>query len=175
MATELELIKEGKKLAIPKQAIDYLINKLHVGTTEDDIAQILTDRIAKAKVPWPTSAVKDAVGYGIQSHRRNQDLYGNVMAGNIGNPKKKKDTPVNESFDDEPNDYYNLIKATIENKPVDFKESFIKIIGPKVVDAVLDMKETIKRDMYTEKEEVYIPLVNNQAKSILGSYSKTKK
>lgn len=173
MAIELELIKEGKKLSIPKQAIDYAIAKLHIGTSEEEVAKYIADRIGKAKVAWPNNAVKDAVNYALDSHRKNQNLYGDVMAGNIGNKKerkKKDETPVVES-----NEYYDLIKATIESKPLNFKDTFIKIIGPKVVDAVLDMKESIKREMYKEQEEIISPKVNNQAKSILGSYSKSNK
>ena len=180
MANEtLELVVEGKKLGIPKQQIDYVVSKLHVGTSDEDVQRILADRIGKAKVAWPNAAVKQALGYAIQSHRKNQDLYGKVMSGNLGQPKKKKqkeDEPVVESVldDEQPrNDYYDLIQATISGKPADFKVAFDKIIGPKVVDAVLEIKQGLKETLYAPDEEVVeTTLVNVQGKSLLESFAK---
>ena len=99
------------------------------------------------------------------------------MAGSLGNPKKsKKEEPVVESVldDEQPrNDYYDLIQATISGKPADFKEAFDKIIGPKVVDAVLEIKQGLKETLYAPDEEVVeTTLVNVQGKSLLESFAK---
>ena len=178
MANEtLELITEAGKLSIPKQQIDFLVRKLHVGTSDEEVQRILADRIGKSKVAWPNAAIKQALGYGVESHRKNQDLYGAVMSGNIGNKKprkKKEEAPVSEGMLDieQPNnDYYNLIQATMQGKPVDFKDAFEKIIGPKVVDAILDIKQGIKESMYLPDEEV---VEESVADSILGAFAKKK-
>jgi hypothetical protein len=184
----LELVTEGKGLAIPKHSIDYVVGKLHVGTSDDEVQRIIGDRIGKAKVQWPAKSVKDALGYAVQSHRKNQDLYSTVMGGNLGNKKPKKEKPADEPvvetvvendgvMQDEPrNDYYNLIKAAIEGKPVDFKDAFQTIMGPKIHDAINNTKETLKQEMYKEPEEEVIVVadepVASKTYSILSKYVK---
>lgn len=68
---------------IPKAAIDFLVGRYHVGTSDQEIAEDIKKRGQKNK--WPAGAVTAAAKYAIKRHHANQKMYGDVMGGRIRN------------------------------------------------------------------------------------------
>jgi hypothetical protein len=70
------------KLDIPKGSIEWIVNKLHVGTSDEAVKT----NIRKRCTPdggWSEAAIVKAEEYAIKCHRKNQDLYRRVMSGRL--------------------------------------------------------------------------------------------
>jgi hypothetical protein len=89
--------------------------------------------------------------------------------------EKRASVKENEELN---SNFYSLIQATIQEKPLEFKEAFQIIIGPKVADAILSLKEEIRQEMFVEKEvevdDEDDKTINTESVSILSSYAKKK-
>ncbi len=66
-------------MEIPKQSIKWLVDRHHVGDSDEAIR---TDVRNRATAPeWTAASVKAAEKYAVKCHRKNQDLYNRVMSG----------------------------------------------------------------------------------------------
>ena len=72
----------ANKLNIPKQAIDWLIGRLHVSTSDDEVRTLISAR-TKNFPGWNYENIKEAQEYAVKSHRKNQGLYETVMSGRL--------------------------------------------------------------------------------------------
>ena len=84
---------ENNKMQIPKQSIEWIVNRLHVSVSDDEIATDMRRRIRKNLGVCVTAAAeKRMVAYALKCHHENQGLYGSpartrdVSRGAILNP-----------------------------------------------------------------------------------------
>jgi hypothetical protein len=73
---------------VPKFDIEFLVNKEHVGTPDDAIAAMITDRCERAGVAPENIAL--CVKYALKVHTGNRKLYSSVMSGSLGPKERKK-------------------------------------------------------------------------------------
>ncbi len=57
---------------IPKQQIRWLVNRLHVSTSDEDVSKHITERMKDTQ--WTPGAIKAAGAYAIKVHHDNQNL-----------------------------------------------------------------------------------------------------
>jgi hypothetical protein len=62
---------------IPKHAINWLVARLHVSTSDDAVKADIRKRCTAAQ--WTEAKIVEAEKYAVKSHRRNQALYQSVM------------------------------------------------------------------------------------------------
>lgn len=62
---------------IPKGQIRWLMSRVHVSATEEEIQEDILSRSVK----WPQEAREEAVRYALKCHRENQGLYTAVVTG----------------------------------------------------------------------------------------------
>lgn len=72
----------GRRLAraakrVPRAQVDYILGRVHVGTSYLDVARLMWRR----SVGWPVDVRRACVRYAFKVHRRNRDLYAFVMRG----------------------------------------------------------------------------------------------
>lgn len=64
--------------------IEMIVDRYSCDTPDDDIAEIIRDRLIRAGRLAPTAVqVRNAVAYAVKHHHRNRDLYRRVMTGRI--------------------------------------------------------------------------------------------
>jgi hypothetical protein len=64
---------------VPRVDIHWLIGRVHVGTSDDEVA---ADVRKRCTAPGYTPAiVRQSVAYALECHRRNRALYSRVMGG----------------------------------------------------------------------------------------------
>lgn len=68
---------------IPTGAIEWLVNRMHVSTTDDEVRKEIARR-TEGKEEWTPELIKQAQEYAVSVHNRNQDLYTDVMRGKFG-------------------------------------------------------------------------------------------
>lgn len=69
---------------IHKQIIRQIVNRCHVGDSDEEVINYMISRIKGGQKTWKTLAIstKEAMAaFAIKVHRQNQDLYGKVMGG----------------------------------------------------------------------------------------------
>ena len=70
-------------MQIPKASIEWLVNRLHVSTTDEEVATDMRRRVRTA-TPDVTAAVeKRIVAYALKCHHKNQGLYRAVVSGRL--------------------------------------------------------------------------------------------
>jgi len=115
----------------------------------------------------------EAAGHWEQFHRDHlEHIHEDEMIGgmgNIGSPEQKKR-------------YYEMVKAIMDNAPLPFKSAFTGAYMPKVIDAISEMKQSLKEKMFlTEPEVTEIDdenddvELNEVSKQLLGKYLKRNK
>ena len=77
-----------RKFQVPKFEIEFLVNKEHVGTPDDAIATLITNRCEQADMT--PEHVTLCVKYALKVHADNRKLYSSVMSGSLGPKKRKK-------------------------------------------------------------------------------------
>jgi hypothetical protein len=84
-------------LGIPKDQIRYIVDKLHVGESDEKVRALI--RMRTAPHPgWTQARVKQAETYALKVHHDNQKMYAYVMGGSAGwragakrrNPSRRK-------------------------------------------------------------------------------------
>ena len=70
----------------PRQSIDILIDREHVGTIDEDIRNIIRRKIDTLKVTgqaskWTSKRQLEAITYALWKHRENQAVYRFTMTG----------------------------------------------------------------------------------------------
>ena len=69
-------------MQIPKASIEWLVNRLHVSVTDEEIAADMRRRIRIN--PGVTEATeKRVVAYALKCHHKNQELYSAVVSGRL--------------------------------------------------------------------------------------------
>jgi hypothetical protein len=64
---------------VPRADINWLMGRVHVSATEDEIAADITRR---CNAPGYTPAlIRQSVKYALECHKRNRDLYNHVVRG----------------------------------------------------------------------------------------------
>ena len=75
------------KLEIPKQQIRYVVGRLHVWRTDDEVRDEILTRVAAARArnpkPWTAEMVQRCVKFAVKTHRDNQILYMQVTRGGM--------------------------------------------------------------------------------------------
>jgi len=64
---------------VPKGQIDFIVGNLHVSTPVEEVSNNVRRRCEKAG--FPASVTKACVAYAQKAHKRNLDLYQDVMMG----------------------------------------------------------------------------------------------
>ena len=64
-------------LAVPKGAISFIVDRLHVGTSDAEVEANITKRTAKLT----PAQQRKCVAYALKCHHENQGLYDFVMRG----------------------------------------------------------------------------------------------
>jgi hypothetical protein len=64
---------------VPKGEIDFIVGRYHVATPVEEVAENIRSRCQKAGVP--AAVTKACVAYAQKAHKRNLDLYQDVMMG----------------------------------------------------------------------------------------------
>ncbi len=67
-------------MKIPKQAIEFIVNRFHVGTLDAEIAQDIRRR-ARHNVGITEAMVRRMASYALKVHHANQDVYNLIMGG----------------------------------------------------------------------------------------------
>jgi hypothetical protein len=75
------------RLSLPHSQIEFVVDRLHVGTSDDEVAAEIRKR-AKGGA-WTPARVRRAVEYAIKHHHKNRGLFSHVMRG-IPNPSEPK-------------------------------------------------------------------------------------
>jgi len=85
MATETEFGKQWDE-RVPRNAISWLINRIHVGTPDEKIIANLKERIANSPQAseYTQELIDQSVAYAIECHRQNQATYRAVQSGFLG-------------------------------------------------------------------------------------------
>jgi hypothetical protein len=74
--------KQKKHTDIPTMAIEWIVNRFHVGTPDEEIATDIRRRVRS--VPEVSPALeKKMVNYALKQHHKNQGLYHSVMTGRL--------------------------------------------------------------------------------------------
>ena len=68
----------SKRFTVPKKAIDWILSRVHVGTSEADVAANIRSRCEKSMTPVQTER---CVAYALKAHATNLKLYQGVMTG----------------------------------------------------------------------------------------------
>ena len=69
-----------KKKLIPESSIEWLVARLHVSKTDDEVRAEIVRRTGPE---WTPEAIKRACDYAVKCHKKNQDLYARVMSGRL--------------------------------------------------------------------------------------------
>ena len=68
--------------AIPKASIEWLVNRLHVSTSDEDVKRDIRRRARR--YPNATEAyIERMAEYAVKCHRKNQVLYSAVVSGRL--------------------------------------------------------------------------------------------
>jgi hypothetical protein len=67
-------------MKIPKQAIEFIVNRFHAGTSDEAIATDIRRR-ARHNVGVTEATILRMVSYALKVHHANQALYNHVMGG----------------------------------------------------------------------------------------------
>ena len=70
----------------PRQSIDFLIDREHIGTRDEEIRNIIRQRIHALQVTgqaskWTSERQLEAIEYALWQHRENQAVYRHVIGG----------------------------------------------------------------------------------------------
>jgi hypothetical protein len=65
------------KFQVPQGQIRWLLGRVHVSTSDDDVAKDIAARCSKATPAQRSACVK----YALKCHHENQGLYNHVMGG----------------------------------------------------------------------------------------------
>ena len=68
------------KRTIPKGQIGWIVDRMHVSTTDDELAAEIRRRADPAK-GWTEAKIKAAIRIAIAHHNKNRELYRFVMRG----------------------------------------------------------------------------------------------
>lgn len=71
---------------VPKKQIEWIMGNVHVGTSDAEVLAEWKKRCAKL----PAALAKACTAYALKVHRKNQDLYNDVMSGSIGSGKPRR-------------------------------------------------------------------------------------
>lgn len=77
-------------LALPKDMIRYVVDKMHVGTSDAKVRYEIRRR-TESNANWTPALVRQAENYAVKVHHDNQKMYAYVMGGSVGlkrNPKR---------------------------------------------------------------------------------------
>lgn len=66
-------------MSIPKQCIDWIVGRIHVGTSDEEVKAEIRKRATGPE--WTKAKIMEAEMYAIHCHRKNQELYRTVMSG----------------------------------------------------------------------------------------------
>jgi hypothetical protein len=66
---------------IPKGQIRWLVGKLHVSTTDEQVIEDFTNRCDKSPDKITASQKKRIIEYALKEHHANQSLFNSVMSG----------------------------------------------------------------------------------------------
>lgn len=80
--------------SIPKGQIEWLVDRLHVGTSDEDVEKEIRKRTTGPA--WTPGKVRQAVAHAIAHHRRNRGIFTKVVVRGIPNPAPAGDWYVRE-------------------------------------------------------------------------------
>jgi hypothetical protein len=66
---------------IPRHGIEWLVNRMHVGTPDQGVRDDIRRRCTNAA--WTEDKIQEAEAHAIKVHRHNQKLYQRIMSGRI--------------------------------------------------------------------------------------------
>lgn len=66
---------------MPRSAISWLINRLHVSISDEEIERDIRNRCTAPGYTEPL--IKQSVSYALECHKRNRDLYHDVVCGRV--------------------------------------------------------------------------------------------
>lgn len=69
---------------IPKQAIEWFVNRLHVSVTDEEVRADVRKRTNGVDPAWPEAKIVEAEEYAVKHHHKNQELYQRVVTGRLG-------------------------------------------------------------------------------------------
>jgi hypothetical protein len=77
-----------RKFQVPKFDIEFLVNREHVGASDEAITALISGRCQEAGlVP---KQIAQCVQYALDVHAGNRKVYSCVMSGSTGSKKRKK-------------------------------------------------------------------------------------
>lgn len=79
---------------IPKGQIEWLVDRLHVGTSDEDVEKEIRKRATGGA--WTPAKVRQAVAHAVAHHRRNRGIFTKVVVRGIPNPAAAGDWTVRE-------------------------------------------------------------------------------
>jgi len=86
------IIEFGKQWdeRVPRAAIVWLMDRVHVGTSDAKIERSIRARIAKSPdaAAFTKELIEQSVAYALECHRRNQATYRAVNSGFLGDLRK---------------------------------------------------------------------------------------
>jgi len=85
MATYVKEFGKQWDERVPRGAISWLINRLHVGVSDDAIEKNIRERIANSPQAseYTASLIEQSVAYAIECHHQNQATYRAVNGGSF--------------------------------------------------------------------------------------------
>jgi hypothetical protein len=84
-----------KHLEIPKRAIEFIVGKLHISESDEQVRAEVVRRIdaitdAAAKHCWTEAKIKAACDYAVKVHHNNRGLYDYVMSGEVSRGSRRR-------------------------------------------------------------------------------------
>ena len=67
---------------VPRTGLRFLVDRLHVGVSDQEIADDITRRVA-GKPGFTPAIVRQSIAFAIECHHRNQGLFTRVMSGRL--------------------------------------------------------------------------------------------
>jgi hypothetical protein len=68
-------------MQIPKQSIEWLVNRLHVSVSDEEVARDMRRRVRIGTPNVTDSTEKRIVAYALKCHHKNRGLYQAVVSG----------------------------------------------------------------------------------------------
>jgi hypothetical protein len=68
------------QLKLPKFQIEWVVNRMHVSATDEEVEGAMRERIGDDP-RWTPSMRKKCLAYAVKHHHKNQGLYDYVMRG----------------------------------------------------------------------------------------------
>ncbi len=69
-------------MEIPKGSISWLVGRLHCCEKDSSVEREIRER-TEGRADWTEEKIREAIAYALQEHKKNRELYYDVMGGSL--------------------------------------------------------------------------------------------